>query len=110
MTHPLLTALDSETCLRELTSSRDILRERFGSCETIAYPYGHADARVAELARCAGYFAGCTLTRSLRRDEPLLRPRVSPSGSDNPLRARLKISRTGLWARRVLPSSVMERL
>ncbi len=80
MTHPLLTALDSETCLRELSSSRDMLRERFGSCETIAYPYGEADARVAELAARAGYFAGCTLTRSLRRDEPLA-PSACESGS-----------------------------
>jgi len=110
MTHPRLTELDSEACLHELVSSREFLAERFGSCETIAYPFGDADDRVAALAERAGYLAGGTLPRSLRRDAPLLRPRVAVSGPDSRFRVWLKMSRPGLWTRRTLPTRVTELL
>ncbi len=110
MTHPRLTEIDPESCLRELVESRELLAERFGACETVAYPFGLADAQVAALAERAGYLAGCTLTKSLRRDEPLLRPRVAVSGPDGPLRAWLKMSAPGIWLRRALPEQAAERL
>jgi peptidoglycan/xylan/chitin deacetylase (PgdA/CDA1 family) len=110
MTHPPLTELDSEACLRELAGSRELLIEHFGACETVAYPYGLGDERVGALARQAGYLAGCTLTRSLRRDDAFLRPRVAVSGPDSRLRAWLKMSRPGIWMRRTLPVPLAERL
>ena len=110
MTHPHLPELDSEAALHELAASRELVAERFGACETVAYPFGEADDRIAELAARAGYLAACTLTRSLKRDEPLLRPRVAVSGPDTPLKAWLKMSGPGVWMRRTLPVQVAERL
>lgn len=110
MTHPLLTSLDAQSLQEELVASRALLAERFGGCETIAYPYGFADGRVGEAAAAAGYLAGCTLTPSLRRDEPRLRPRVGVSGHDSPFRAWGKMSPAGRWIRRTLPESMLERL
>ncbi len=110
MTHPDLTSLDPASCLAELTASRALVAERFGSCETIAYPYGRANADVVAAAERAGYLAGCTLTISLRADEPLLRPRVAMSGTDTPVRALLKTSPGALWLRRTLPAALVERM
>jgi peptidoglycan/xylan/chitin deacetylase (PgdA/CDA1 family) len=110
MSHPLLPSLEPEKCLHELAASRDLLTQLFGACDTVAYPYGHANARVAELAARAGFTAGCTLNRSLRLDEPLRRPRIAVSGPDSPLRAWLKTSEPAIWLRRTLPSVVTERL
>jgi peptidoglycan/xylan/chitin deacetylase (PgdA/CDA1 family) len=100
VTHPILPALAPLTLEMELVESRSEISERLGSCETIAYPYGKADARVAAAARSAGYLAGCTLTYSHRLDEPHLRPRLAVDGGDTPLRAWLKTSRAGIAARR----------
>ena len=60
--HRLLTDLDDVGLDDELRESRALIAERLGSCETIAYPYGQADGRVAAAAARAGYFAACTLT------------------------------------------------
>jgi len=92
-THPHLTQLDDDAITHELTTSRREISLRLGrTCETIAYPYGDADARVASRARTAGYVAGATLTRSLLRTGPYLTPRVGIYRRDTPARFRLKIS------------------
>ena len=91
LTHPKLPETDDETLARELTDSRAAIVQRFGRCETIAYPYGLADDRVAAAARKAGYANGLTLTSSHRRDEPLLRPRTGIYPTDR-WRERVKLS------------------
>jgi peptidoglycan/xylan/chitin deacetylase (PgdA/CDA1 family) len=91
VTHPSLPSLDDAELERELVESRQAIVARLGRCEAIAYPYGHADDRVARAAAAAGYGVGVTLTSSHERDEPLLRPRTGLYPSDR-WRERLKLS------------------
>ncbi len=92
-THPHLTRLDDDALIYELETSRRVITQHLGrTCETIAYPYGEADARVAAHARTAGYVAGATLTRSLARTGPYLTPRVGIYRRDTRARFRLRIS------------------
>jgi peptidoglycan/xylan/chitin deacetylase (PgdA/CDA1 family) len=100
MSHPLLTELDDEALDGELAESRERITECFGSCETVAYPYGVADERVAQRAAAAGYIAGCTGGYAHRLDEPHLRPRLMVSGTDGLLRRWAKMSRPGRALRR----------
>lgn len=76
VTHPRLPELDDCALAAELEGSRSTIVTRIGGCDTIAYPYGLADDRVAAAARRAGYASGLTLTSAHRRNEPLLRPRT----------------------------------
>jgi len=92
VTHPVLPRLDDEQLERELTLSRQAIHERLGRCETIAYPYGVADARVAAAARAAGYLAACTLTLAQGIDEPHRRPRVGLGAHDVGWRRWAKLS------------------
>jgi peptidoglycan/xylan/chitin deacetylase (PgdA/CDA1 family) len=98
--HPSLPSLSCAELDRELAVSRDRLAARLGSCETIAYPYGAADERVAAAAARAGYLAGCTLTRFQLVDEPYRRPRIGLFASDTGRRLRLKLSAAARRARR----------
>jgi len=93
VTHPSLPALDDAALGRELVESREAIAARLGRCEAIAYPYGHADDRVARAAGTAGYRVGLTLTSAHDRDEPLLRPRTGLYPSDR-WREHLKLSPT----------------
>ena len=107
--HPLLTALGVDQLAEELVWSHDLLAERFGSCTSIAYPYGVADERVAEAAGLAGYSAGFTLTRIFTADAPLLRPRVGLFDTDRGARLRAKLSTPALAARRSRPLRLIRR-
>jgi peptidoglycan/xylan/chitin deacetylase (PgdA/CDA1 family) len=100
VTHPLLTSLDESTLERELTTSRAEIEARLGDCISLAYPYGAADARVADAAHRAGYAVACTLTGAETADEPLRRPRLGLSAGDHGVRLRLKTSGSGLRLRR----------
>lgn len=91
VTHPRLPDADDETLASELRDSRAAIVARLGRCDTIAYPYGLADERVAAAAGLAGYASGLTLTSSHRRDEPLLRPRTGLYPTDR-WRERVKLS------------------
>ncbi|HWE08015.1 MAG TPA: polysaccharide deacetylase family protein [Solirubrobacteraceae bacterium] len=94
-THPHLTELDDETLRRELEGSRQECSAGLGApCETLAYPYGDVDARVAEAAAAAGYAAAAALSSSLRPSGPHRWPRVGVYHDDHMLRFRLKIDRT----------------
>lgn len=108
--HPSLPDLDDEECLRELSQSRSILADHFGSCSSIAYPYGRVDARVAALAARAGYAAGCYLTYAHTVDEPLRRPRVAVSGTDRRLREWAKMAPLPLRLRRSPLAVLLGRL
>jgi len=100
VSHPLLPRLGDDALARELEGSRKAIADRLGRCESIAYPYGAVDRRVAAAAAAAGYVAGCTLPSALTIDEPHLRPRVGLYERDTGARLWLKVSRTGVRARR----------
>lgn len=96
LTHPRLTEVSDELLEHEVRASRESLRERYGDCTAIAYPYGAADDRVARAAAAAGYECGTTLSRWHRHDTAHLRPRVGIYLSDDLRRFRIKIAR---WSR-----------
>jgi peptidoglycan/xylan/chitin deacetylase (PgdA/CDA1 family) len=100
VTHPLLTTLDPEALAAELLVSRSRICEQLGSCDSLAYPYGVADERVALAARSAGFAGACVLTGAHLNDVPYLRPRVGLSEADTGTRLTLKLSRGGLGLRR----------
>lgn len=110
VTHGLLTVLDDGTLAEELTGSRMRIAERLGSCESIAYPYGQADRRVAVAAERAGYRAAVMLTGVIVADEALRRPRVGLGSRDRGLRLRLKLSAPALAARRARLARLVRRL
>jgi peptidoglycan/xylan/chitin deacetylase (PgdA/CDA1 family) len=93
LSHPNLIRCDDASLREELERSRKTIAARLGKCETIAYPYGSADERVAAAAALAGYRAGCTLSRFHRVNEPLRRPRIALFAEDSGMRLRLKVSR-----------------
>jgi peptidoglycan/xylan/chitin deacetylase (PgdA/CDA1 family) len=90
--HGRLTDLEDEILRDHLERSRARIVEELGSCDTVAYPYGQADRRVAKAAAEAGYVAGCTCSARHDVDEPLRRPRINLSGSDTGVRLRVQLS------------------
>jgi peptidoglycan/xylan/chitin deacetylase (PgdA/CDA1 family) len=110
MSHPLLTRLQGQALERELAESRRIIARHVGSCETVAYPYGIADERVAQSAQAAGYTAGCVLVHSHRVDEPYRRPRVNIARGDSGLRLTLKLSPYYARLRRTRLAEVSDRV
>jgi len=100
VTHPLLPGLPGQELRGQLEQSRASIADRLGRCETLAYPYGVADARVADAARAAGYLAACVLTGAHFTDEPHRRPRVGLGAADTGGRLRVKVSGVGLGFRR----------
>jgi peptidoglycan/xylan/chitin deacetylase (PgdA/CDA1 family) len=100
VTHRLLTNLTPADLTWELATSREAIRAHLGDCECVAYPYGVANAAVAEAAREAGYDSGWTLTSAHLADEPLLRPRTGVVEQDTGLRLAAKTSTAGGWLRR----------
>jgi peptidoglycan/xylan/chitin deacetylase (PgdA/CDA1 family) len=98
--HPLLPTLADSELRSELERSRRSIEERLGTCDTLAYPYGVADERVAAAAEGAGYLAACTLTGAHRVDERFRRSRVGIYRGDSGLRARAKFSPIGQKLRR----------
>lgn len=94
-THPHLTELDDETLHWELNASREECSAGMGMpCETLAYPYGAVDPRVAEAAAAAGYTVAAALSSSLRPSGFHRWPRVGIYHDDHMLRFRLKVDRT----------------
>lgn len=110
VTHSHLPQLGDEELRQELLDSRRAIAERLGSCTTLAYPFGHWDARVAAAARDAGYSFAFTLPRAHQRDvTPWSIPRISVDYRDDdrrfatklrPLARRLYLSRAKAMLRR----------
>lgn len=98
--HPLLPNLANDELMVELESSRAWIAERLGKCETLAYPYGRADERVASAAEKAGYLAACTLTGAHLVDEPYRRPRLELYEADVGLRLAAKTAPLSFTLRR----------
>jgi peptidoglycan/xylan/chitin deacetylase (PgdA/CDA1 family) len=93
-THPRLTSLNDTEMREELAESRrEIAANLSAPCETVAYPYGDVDERVADAAQNAGYLAGAALASALRPGGPERWPRVGIYSGDQMWRFRLKISR-----------------
>lgn len=94
-THPHLTHLEDEALRTELEVSRqECIANLGGPCETLAYPYGDVDPRVARATAAAGYAAAAALSSSLRPNGLHRWPRVGIYHDDHRWRFRLKIDRT----------------
>jgi peptidoglycan/xylan/chitin deacetylase (PgdA/CDA1 family) len=109
VSHPLLSHLTDDELVVELESSRAWIAARLGRCETLAYPYGRADDRVASAAKKAGYLAACSLTGAHLVDEPYRRPRLELYEADVGLRFRLKVSPVSIALRRSTIAKVAHR-
>lgn len=86
-THELLTLCPPERQREELARSRDILRDRLGYCDLLAYPNGDHSPGLRQLSRDLGYRAAVTTRQRL----------VSP-GDD-----LFALDRIGIGAGRSLP-------
>jgi peptidoglycan/xylan/chitin deacetylase (PgdA/CDA1 family) len=91
--HPHLTQLDDAALDEELRRSRSACEERLRRpCESIAYPYGDHDVRVAEAAGRAGYRTAGTLPSRMVARDPLRWPRVGIYHGDDLRRFKIKVS------------------
>jgi len=97
LSHPHLPRLGGERLRQELWDSRAAIKERLGSCDTLAYPFGEWSESVAAAAADCGYRFAFTLpTVSGQRDAtPLSIPRVNVDYRDEERRFALKLSRPG---------------
>jgi len=92
-THPHLTRLAEDALGDELHSSLEACTHQLGQrCQSIAYPYGDVDERVAHRARAIGYRTGATLSSRLDRFGPHRWPRVGIYHYDVDVRFRLKVT------------------
>jgi peptidoglycan/xylan/chitin deacetylase (PgdA/CDA1 family) len=92
-THPHLTRVDDETLVEEIEVSKKACEAHVNRpCRSIAYPFGAADSRVAEVARNAGYRAGVVMSPVCGDSsiQSMTRPRVSIYRNDGDGRFRLK--------------------
>lgn len=106
--HASLPTLSDEELRQELLDSRQRIVERLGSCDTIAYPFGDWDARVARAAADCGYTLAFTQPTKIgqRLATPLSIPRVNVDYRDGGRRLDLKLSGAG---RRLLLSPQLTR-
>lgn len=97
LTHPHLPDLDDDALHEELSRSRQMVLERLGRCETLAYPFGHWNPRVAAAAAACGYRFAFTLPTDYgqRRADELSLPRVNVDYRDSGTRFGAKLSPRG---------------
>lgn len=109
LSHPHLPRLGGEQLRQELWESRLAIKERLGSCDTLAYPFGEWSESVAAAAADCGYRFAFTLpTMTGQRDAtPLSIPRINVDYRDDERRFALKLSRAG---RRLLLSAAVGAL
>ncbi len=108
LTHPHLPALGDEQLREELAESRALVAARLGACDSIAYPFGEWDERVARAAGEAGYSFAFSLPQGPQASgTPLAIPRINVDRRDRGARFLLKLSAPG---RRLLLSDFGERL
>lgn len=106
--HASLPTLSDEELREELWDSRQRIVDRLGSCDTLAYPFGDWDARVASAAAECGYQLAFTQPTKIgqRQATPLTIPRVNVDYRDEGRRLDLKLSPNG---RRLLLSPELTR-
>lgn len=100
-THPWLPKLDDAALAHELTASKAQLQELLAlPVDTLAYPFGAHDERVAAATAAAGYEAAVTLPdrvpdwpRAPSPRERMVLPRIGVYHVDDLRRFRLKVSR-----------------
>jgi peptidoglycan/xylan/chitin deacetylase (PgdA/CDA1 family) len=107
--HAHMPLLGDEELRQELLDSRRRVEERIGSCESLAYPFGEWDARVAAAAADAGYsFAYSLPEDDQMRATPHSIPRLMVDHRDgerrfgaklNPAFRTLWLSPARRWAR-----------
>lgn len=109
LTHAHLPRLGGERLREELWQSRAAIRERLGSCDTLAYPFGEWSPEVAAAAAECGYRFAFTLptTSGQRGAAPLSIPRVNVDFRDDERRFAAKLSP---WGRRLLLSDAVGAL
>jgi peptidoglycan/xylan/chitin deacetylase (PgdA/CDA1 family) len=97
LTHPHLPLLHGDALREELWQSRARVKERLGSCETLAYPFGEWSPEVAAAAADCGYaFAFSLPHRSgQRRATPHSIPRINVDYRDEEQRFARKLSPLG---------------
>jgi len=110
LSHPRLLRLDREALREELSESRRRVKERLGSCDTLAYPFGEWSPQVATAARECGYRFAFSLPSKTgqRLATPLSIPRINVDYRDDGRRFAAKLSpsfrrvylSTVLWAAR----------
>jgi len=109
LTHSHLPQLGAEELREELAQSRAAIKERLGSCDTLAYPFGEWSDDVAAAAAECGYRYAFTLptVSGQRRATPLTIPRINIDYRDDERRFAAKLSP---WGRRLLLSSAVGAL
>jgi peptidoglycan/xylan/chitin deacetylase (PgdA/CDA1 family) len=110
LSHALLPDLPDASLRRELRESRRRIADALGRCDTLAYPYGRADARVVAEAATAGYAAAFALGRVHRPDQPFHRPRLEPAVRGGTPRLRLQLSPLAERVRRSRGAASAQRL
>jgi peptidoglycan/xylan/chitin deacetylase (PgdA/CDA1 family) len=92
--HPHLTRLGDAELREQIEGSMaDCLRHLGRAAETISYPYGDVDRRVAELAHSCGLSAGAKLGRRLAPLGPMRHPTIGIYHTDSFRRFRVKVAR-----------------
>ncbi len=106
LTHAHLRDLSGEALREELWDSRLRIKERLGSCDTLAYPFGEWSSEAAAAAADCGYrFAFSLPTKTGQRvATPLSIPRVNVDYRDHGVRFTAKLSPSG---RRVYLSTLV---
>jgi len=97
LSHPFLSELGDEELRQELLDSRRRIADRLGSCDTIAYPFGDWEPRVAIAAADCGYAFAFTQPTKIgqRQATPLSLPRVNIDYRDEGRRLDLKLAGAG---------------
>jgi peptidoglycan/xylan/chitin deacetylase (PgdA/CDA1 family) len=97
LSHPHLPELGDEALREELHDSRRRVRERLGSCDTFAYPFGEWSPRVAAAAAECGFRFAFSLptARGQWRAGELTIPRINVDHRDSGRRFAAKISAPG---------------
>jgi peptidoglycan/xylan/chitin deacetylase (PgdA/CDA1 family) len=89
--HPDLTTLDHDGALEELRRGKAELEELLGEpVDTLAYPFGRADAATREATRAAGFVAACRTGGEGNWADPLDIPRQDMTNAATMLGLRLK--------------------
>lgn len=97
LTHPHLPSLGPKELDRQLEESRQMIIDRLGRCDTIAYPFGDWSPEVAAAAKRAGYSFAYTLPTATGQGKagPHSIPRINVDRRDRALRLQLKIGPVG---------------
>jgi peptidoglycan/xylan/chitin deacetylase (PgdA/CDA1 family) len=97
LSHPHLPQLGGEALREELWESRARIRDRLGSCDTLAYPFGDWSPEVAAAARECGYRFAFSLPTKEGQSEaaPDSIPRINVDYRDGERRFGAKLSPLG---------------